>query len=204
MAIIKSGATSDLLTIDPVSKAARVTLYDLDGAYTGKKSTYRASTIVPLVAAVTANTPFFLIEGSGTKTVVIRRIRVSGLSLTAVAYLAVNVAKFSTAASGGTSTAPVAVSTDSAFAAATATVKAYTVAPTAGTLVGTVASARLFGQATVAVGTSLLDQHLFTFGDTPETKGLTLRGTTQGLGLVWPAAPATAVTVAVDIEWFEE
>ena len=32
MAIIKSGVTSDLLTIDPTSKAARVTLYDSAGA----------------------------------------------------------------------------------------------------------------------------------------------------------------------------
>jgi hypothetical protein len=31
-----------------------------------------------------------------------------------------------------------------------------------------------------------------------------IRGTTQGLGLIWPVAPATTVTLAVDIEWTEE
>ncbi len=31
MAVIKSGTTSDLLTIDPTSKAARTSLYDVTG-----------------------------------------------------------------------------------------------------------------------------------------------------------------------------
>ena len=41
-------------------------------------------------------------------------------------------------------------------------------------------------------------------GDMPETKGVVLRGTSQGLGLVWATAPGSAVTLAVDIEWTEE
>lgn len=39
MAIIKSGATSDQLTIDPTSKAARMTLYDTSGNSMGTSST---------------------------------------------------------------------------------------------------------------------------------------------------------------------
>ena len=200
-----SGASSDELTIDPVSKAARVTLYNIDGTYNGEKATYRAATLDPFVAAVTADVPFFLIEGSATKTITVKRIAISGLTLTAVAYLAMNVCKYSTAAAGGTATSAPMVPVDSTFAAATAAfVKYYTAAPTPGTLVGTIASARTLAQATTAAAAGLPRDWFFDFGDMPETKGIVLRGTTQGLGLVWATAPATAVTLAIDIEWTEE
>jgi hypothetical protein len=205
MAVIKSGATSDQLTVDPTSKAARVTRYNSDGSYGGEKATYRAASLDPFVAAVTADVPWFLIEGSASKTIVVKRIAISGMTLTAVAYLAVNVCKYSTAASGGTATSAPLVPTDSNFAAATAAfVKYYTAAPTAGTLVGTVASSRTLAQATTAAAAGLPRDYVFDFGDMPETKGLVLRGTSQGIGLVWATAPATAVTLAVDIEWTEE
>ena len=204
MAIIKSGVTSDQLTIDPTSKAARVSLYNSDGSYGGEKCTYRAASLDPFVAAVTADVPFFLIEGSATKTVIIKRIAVSGLTLTAVAYINQNICKYSSAASGGTSISASCVPMDSNFPAATATVKYYTVGPTPGTLVGTVATARTLAQSTTAAAAGLPRDYVFDFGDMPETKGIVLRGTSQGCGLVWAVAPATAVTLVVDIEWTEE
>lgn len=205
MAIIKSGASSDQLTIDAISKAARVTLYNNDGSYNGEKATYRASSIIPFVPAVTINIPWFLIEGSASKTIVVKRIAVSGATLTAVAYLAVNVVKFSTAASGGTATSAPMVPVDSTFPAATAAfVKYYTAVPTAGTIVGNIATNRSLFQATVAAAAGLPRDYVFDFGDMPETKGVVLRGTSQGLGLIWPVVPASTVTIAVDIEWTEE
>lgn len=205
MAVIKSGASSDQLTIDPTSKAARVTLYNNDGTYNGEKATYRASTIIPFVPAVTINIPWFLIEGSASKTIVVKRIAISGATLTAVAYLAVNVVKFSTAASGGTATSAPMVPVDSNFPAATAAfVKYYTAVPAAGTIVGSIATSRTLFQATVAAAAGLPRDYVFDFGDMPETKGVVLRGTTQGLGLIWPVVPASTVTLAADIEWTEE
>lgn len=204
MAIIKSGASSDQLTIDATSKAARVTLYNTDGTTNSEKTTYRASTIIPLVAAVTVNVPIFNIIGSATKTVKIRHIRVSGMTLTAVGYFTINCEKLSTASTGGTSTTLVATQLDSADAAATAVVKAYTVAPTKGALVGTIASWRNLWQATVAVGTSLTDWHLFSFGAIPETRSVVLRGVAQELALTFPVVLASAGTLAIDIEWTEE
>ncbi len=205
MAVIKSGVSADQLTIEAVSKAARVIQYNLDGTYSGEKTTYRASTLIPFVAAVTANVPFFLIEGSASKIIIVKRIAISGATLTAVAYLAVNIAKYSSAASGGTATSAPLVPMDSTFPAATAAfVKYYTVGPTAGALVGSIATSRTLFQSTTAVGTSIPRDFVFDFGDMPETKGIVLRGPTQGLGLIWPAAPASAVTLAVDIEWTEE
>lgn len=201
---IKSGASTDEATVDQISKAVRVTLYNIDGTANGEKATYRASTIIPLVSAVTVNVPFFNIIGSASKTVVIKKITVSGMTLTAVGYFTINCEKLSTASTGGTSTTPVCVSLDSAAPAATAVVRAYTVAPTKGALVGTIASWRALWQATVAVGTSVTDYFSFLFGEMRETKGVTLRGVTQELALTFPVVLASAGTLAVDIEWTEE
>lgn len=200
-----SGATSDVLTIDPLSKAARVSLYDLDGQYSGKKATYRAATIIPFVPAVTINIPFFLIEGSASKTITVTKMSVSGMSLTAVAYLTINATKFSTAAAGGTATSAPMVPLDSNFAAATAAfVKYYTAVPTPGTIVGAIASKRALFQATTAAAAGLPPMWEWVFGEIPITRGVVLRGTTQGLGLTFPVAPATTITLAADIEWTEE
>lgn len=204
MAIIKSGQSSDQLTVDAVSKAARVTLYNVDGTANGEKATYRASTIIPLVAAVTVNVPFFNIIGSASKIVTVKRITVSGMTLTAVGYFTINVEKLSTASTGGTSTTLAAVPLDSNNPAATAVVKAYTVAPTKGTLVGTIASWRALWQATVAVANALTDYFTYNFGDMRETKGAILRGVTQELALTFPVVLTSAGTLSIDIEWTEE
>ncbi len=204
MAVIKSGASSDQLTVDATSKAARVTLYNTDGTIGCEKATYRASTIIPLVAAVTVNVPFFNIIGSATKTVTVKRITVSGMTLTAVGYFAINVEKLSTASSGGTSTTLVATPLDSNNPAVTAVVKAYTVAPTKGSLVGTIASWRALWQATTAAAAGVTDYFVFNFGDMPETRGVTLRGVAQELALTFPVVLASAGTLAVDVEWTEE
>lgn len=200
----KSGASADLLTVDPVSKAARVTIYNTDGTSNSEKQTYRASTIIPLVAAVTVNVPIFNIIGSATKTITVKRITVSGMTLTAVGYFTINVEKLSTASTGGTSTTPAAVPLDSTNAPATAVVRAYTAAPTKGTLVGTIASWRALWQATVAAAAGVTDYFTFNFGDMRETKGVILRGVAQELALTFPVVLASAGTLAVDIEWTEE
>jgi len=204
MAIIKSGATSDQLSIDSVSKAARVTLYNTDGSDNGEKCTYRASTIIPLVAAVTINVPFFNIIGSASKTVTIKRIGISGATLTAVGYFTVNVVRLSSASSSGTSSVLVNVQMDTNDPAATAVVRAYTVAPTSGALVGTIATNRCLWQAATAAAAGLPRDYIFNFGDMPETKGIRLRGVSQEMALLFPVVLASAGTLAIDIEWTEE
>jgi len=202
---IKSGASTDVLTVDPTSKAARVVLYNLDGSYSGEKATYRASTIIPFVPAVTINRTIFTIGGSSSKKVTVKRIRVSGISLTAVAYLALNVVKYSTATTLGTFTNLVAVPLDSAQAAATvAQVKVFTAVPNDGVLVGHLASWRSLWQATVAAAAGQTWDHIFSFGDMPETKGIVLRGTNEECALLFPVVPASTPTLTVDVEWTEE
>lgn len=201
---VKSGAGSDLASVDATSKAIRVTQYNTDGTVYGQKQTHRASTIIPLAAAVTVDVPFFNIIGSASKTVTIRKITVSGMTLTAVGYFTIAVQKLSTASTGGTSTSPPCVPLDSNSAAATAVVKAYTVAPTRGTLVGTIASWRTLWQPTTAAAAGTTDSFTFSFGDITESRGVVLRGAAQEICLVFPVVLASAGALSIDIEWTEE
>lgn len=168
------------------------------------KQTYKASTIIPLVAAVTVNVPFFNIIGSATKTITVKRISVNGFTTTAVGYVTINAEKLSTATSGGTSTTLVATPLDSSNSAATAVVKAYTVAPTKGTLVGVVSSQRFLSQANTAAAAGIPTAFEFLYGVMDSTQGITLRGAAQELCLVFPVVLASAGTCAIDIEWTEE
>ena len=205
MATIKSGVSSDVLTIGTTSKAARVELYDSRGNNRGVKRTYRAATTAPFVAAAGTGL-FFVIEGSGTATIRIQRIRISGLTLTAVAYSAVVLQKYSTASSGGTPTNLTIVNVDSTDAAGTANRCAvFTAAPTAGSAVGAIASMRPLAQATTAAAAGIPDVDItFDFRVVGEADCPTLRGTAQGLGLNFAASPASAVTMTLEVEWTEE
>lgn len=88
MAIIQSGATTDLLTIDPTFKAARTTIKPID--YTGTSAqgsgAYRLHGIsgsITQFPAVTATTSLFNFKFSGTGVAIIRRIQVGLLSTVA-------------------------------------------------------------------------------------------------------------------------
>lgn len=68
MAVIQSGATADLLTVDPTSKAARVTLYGPDGqALRYLSGTQRGIALVKVTATGTAaaNTIIWVLRNSG-------------------------------------------------------------------------------------------------------------------------------------------
>jgi len=204
MAQIKSGATSDLLTVDPTSKAARVVPYDSLGRYRGTKATYRAATNATLVAAAGTGL-FFVITGSATKTITVQRIVVSGPTLTAVAYNTIQLQKYSTAPTGGTATTLTQVPIDSNSAAATVSLcQGYTVAPTAGTLVGAIGALRLFLQATTAAAAGLLDRAVWDLRAQGEASSVTLRGIAENVALNFGAAPASAVTLSIECEWCEE
>ena len=204
MAIIKSGATSDQLTVDPTSKAARVTLYSTEGISQSEKATYGAATVGNVIAAAGA-LMFFVITGSGSKTLRVRKIRVSGDTLTTLAVNSIVVEKWSTAPTGGTATVLTQVPYDSNDAAGSATLcQVYTIAPTEGVLVGTVACNRhIHKSATVVDGAQFPDVEIY-FGDLPETRALVLRGAAQALSLAFSTAPATAVTLAIEVVWTEE
>lgn len=139
------------------------------------------------------------IAGSATKTIYVKRIRVSGIA-TAAIVVDTSVIKRSTLGTGGTSATETAVPLDSNNAAATATVKSYSVSPTAGTAVGTV---RARHQAIGVQGnTATTAESLFDFAEYYD-QPLTLRGAAQNACINVGAAGAGG-SWAADVEWTEQ
>lgn len=135
MAVIKSGASTDQLTIDTTSKAARVTLYDSTGRELYPAKSYSISSFFTPVA-----TPnhLVIIQGSATTTIKVIAMWIY-TQTTAAGSAQFFLKKYSTAYSGGVFvSAGTPVPLDSADAAATAVVGHFSTDPTPGTLVGTI------------------------------------------------------------------
>lgn len=227
MAIIKSGVSTDVLTIDPTSKAARATLYDASGNVIGlatsakqdtantslaaiqsslaggfsptdgTKATY-AATVNALTTAASA-TNIVTINGSASKTVRVVKVLLSGIQ-TASGNMTVLLRKQSTADSGGTPSSVTAVPHDSTSAAASATVNSYTGAPSAGSLVGVVVCKRVTFPSAATAFDSPLD---FFIADIP-AQAIVLRGVAQGLAISFNGVTLTGGSVNATICWTEE
>jgi hypothetical protein len=79
MAIIQSGATADLLTIDPTSKAARVTLYNTDGvaASTALSGSYVAPVNIRQTAATGAGGTVWAMRNGSARDICIRGLELA-------------------------------------------------------------------------------------------------------------------------------
>lgn len=205
MAIIKSGASTDQLTIDATSKAARSTQYNSSGvAFNPNLPTFVAA-VAP--TATTAGTAGVIanILGSASKTVRVYRISILGTIATTAAECRFNLAKrVTTTASAGTSAAITPIPLDSADAA-TATANFWSVVGTVGTGGGVIetrgALLGLVASATVTPGT--VDFSCPQYG-TPEAKPWVLRGILQSLEVTQVTAPANTPTFAVSILFSED
>ncbi len=174
----------------------------------GQKATYSAAK-VGLVPANSA-TDIFTITGAANKIIRITRIAITATTTSATpAALDVLLLKRSTANSAGTSTgSPTPVPHDSANAAVSATVLAYTANPTTGTLVGTaLRNQKLFQTLATYTATDFpaKDQITWEFGNRPGAQAIALRGTGQVLAINLNGVTATATaSFDIDIEWTEE
>jgi len=170
----------------------------------GGKATYRAAT-TNNVAAAAGSAIFFVLSGSSTKTITIQRIVVTCPTLTAAAYHSIVLEKFSTAPTGGSATTLTKTPLDSSSAASTANLcQVYTAAPTEGTLVGTLGCQRFLALTAtdlIVPGDPITWDFRNGFG---EGSGIVLRSTAENIGLAFGAAPASAVTLGVEVEWIEE
>jgi hypothetical protein len=165
----------------------------------GSKATYSAASIG--LVTVTGATDVFTLTGSGTKTVRVTRVSVSGTIQTAAQYVDINLVKRSTADTAGTSATPTVVPLDSTDGAGTAVATSYTANPTLGTGVGPIRAVRYFAALT-GTPASLSSPVEFNFS-TRNGRAVVLRGATQQL-CVHLNAPANAGTFDIDIEWTEE
>lgn len=164
----------------------------------GTRATYSAA-ITDLVAAALA-TDIFTITGSGTKTVRVTRIEFSGTETTG-AVRDIQIIKRSTANSAGTSTTLTAGSFDSTNAAATATVRAYTVNPTLGATVALVRSVAYGIPAANLSGPT--NPFAWDFGTRP-AQIVVLRGTGEVLAVNLNGVTATGSLLNLSVEWTEE
>lgn len=165
----------------------------------GQKATYSAA-ILGLAPAASA-TDVFTLAGSASKTVRVTRVSVSGTQTTA-GEVDIQLLKRSAADTGGTSTAPAAVPHDSADAAATAVVAAYTVNPAAlGTLVGPLRTRK----AQIGAAATVTDQPEteWLFGDRP-SRAVVLRGVDEQVAVNLNAATIAGGSLDISIEWTEE
>jgi ABC-type transporter Mla subunit MlaD len=155
-------------------------------------NTYGAATN-GFVSAASA-TDVFRIVGSGTKTVRITKLTISGRTTSGspVACI-IKVIKYSSANTAGTSVATTAVPLDSSYPAATATVNHYTANPTLGTAVGNIATRSITFQAS-----GLVETLVFEF-ENP----IVLRGTAQQLSINLNATTITGASICCDVLWEE-
>jgi hypothetical protein len=155
---------------------------------------YSASA-VNITSAATA-TDIFTITGSATKNVRIHRVTVTATLGTAAAQN-VMLIKRSAANTGGTSATVTNVPLDSSYAAATATVRSYTVNPTGlGAAVGTLRVRRIAMPLATA---SALDVADFAF-----SVPVILRGTAQVLSVNLNSGNTGAAVFSAFVEWSED
>lgn len=162
----------------------------------GYKATYSAAATAFAPAA--SATDVFTITGSASKTIRVTKIEMSATQTTA-GNNEVLLVKRSTANSGGTSATPTIVPHDSSSAAGTAVVRSYTANPTTGTLVGAVASVKMFVSTTATEN----QKQIWDFGIRP-SQAIVLRGTSQVLAINLNAATWTGGSISVYLEFTEE
>jgi len=209
MSVIKSGVTSDQWTIDPTSKAGRVTLYDSLGreiSSQSKKTFAVSGTFTPPATP----TDLVTIFGSASKTVRVLYFKIATTN-TAAGSQQFFLVKRSAVNSGGTFVAGTAVPMDSADGAATATSYGHYTANAAslGASAGTINTKRVGSPAAVpgaflqGVDASV-DMIDFNKANSLE-KPVVLNGVAQGLALNFNSAALVAgQTHAYTIVWTEE
>lgn len=150
---------------------------------------------------VATPTDFWGIVGSGTKTVRILKIKVTGVA-TAATPIYTQLLKRSAANTGSTPVALTFVQNDSGSAAITCTGKTYTTTnPTTGTLVGVIAAEYLNLGAASGGAAGTIE---WVFG-TRNGGGLVLRGTGEGVYLNWNAQAVPAGTLlTIEVELCED
>lgn len=211
MAIIKSGATSDQLTIDATSKSARTTDYDTTGrdlSVQSKRTFAIASSFTPAATP----TDIVIIEGSATKTIRLISMKIWTTN-TAAGSQSFQLIKRSTADTTGTFvSAGTPAPLDSNNSAATVNrVGHFTANPGAlGTAVGTLSNIRVASPAAIPAsfagiqqdaGVEMLDWMDKSLLDQP----ITIRGVAQCVAINFAGAALVAgQTHSYRIVWVEE
>lgn len=207
MAVIKSGASTDQLTIDATSKAARVSQYDTAGRSLGLQSKQTYSAAGAFTPAATPN-DLVTIFGSATKTVRIISLKI-GANNTAAGSQQYNISKRSAVTTGGVAVPAVAIPLDSANSAATATVNHYTTDPTPGTALGNINILRVASPVIIpATYAGIVENTLhecLPLDGSGVAQPVTLRGVSEGIAVNFGDAALVAGQIhSYAVVWIEE
>lgn len=202
---IKSGATSDTLTVDATSKAGRVTNYDTAGRVLSadSKATYSAGTA--LFTSPATPTDMFIINGSASKTVRIISLKMGVWAQTAAGVNTYYLIRRTSANSGGTAVTTTIVKHDTNDGAATAVAQHYTANPTTGSSSGQIATWKIGSP----ISTSLVEfstHELLPMSIDGMYRPIVLRGTAEGLAVNFNGAalPGGAANCCFTVTWTEE
>jgi len=199
MAIVKSGTTSDLWTIDS-SKAGRTAPYDSAANSRGHKQTFAGSVFG---VGVPGGVPAFYIAGVANKLVVFQRLRITGPAATGVFGPSPSLTKYRTAFSGGTLTYLTTAPFDSqAGLQPLATPATYTAAPTLGVVSGPIGAATVIAQSSAASAGAGLATIEWDFRAIAEGGGIYLRGPNDGIATTLNTG-GNAITAVVETQWTE-
>lgn len=202
---VKSGATSDTLTVDATSKAARITRYDTAGRDNSLdcKATYSAATATFTPPATP--TDFFIINGSGTKTIRIVSLKI-GATQTTAGINTFYLIKRTTANSGGTAVTTTIVKHDSNDGAATAVAQHYTANPTTGSSSGQIKTSKILTPAATSTGSLSYMAEMLPCDANGIYRPLVLRGTAEGIAINFNGAalPSGMASMSVECTWTEE
>jgi hypothetical protein len=190
--VTKIKGASDGTEIGNVGDALKVTL-------SAGKKTYTA--VVVGLSAANLATDFFSITGASGK-----KVEIIGTTFSATknntGLIDLLIVKRSTANSGGTSTTISGVPHDSGDAAASATVRAYTVNPTLGTLVGNIYAEKVLVPSTNnSSGKGAASVNLVS---TLDSKPLTLKSASEVISFNFNGVSHAGNSVNASFTWIEE
>jgi len=205
MASIKSGASSDLLTIDGISKAARNTSYDSSGREVSFQSKATYSCVTANFTPAATATDIFKITGSATKTVRVIDMRMGGTA-TAASVIDIFLIKRATDDTLGTFVAGTKVPHDSLDVGSVATVGHYTANPTLGAPIGTVTHRKVLLPIITTTSSDAGNQLLPAGENSLIDKPIVLRGVNETLVVNnnGAAIPAGGANWYVCCTWIEE
>ena len=170
------------------------------GEYKGERKTFASA--FQLVAPANA-TAFVVLAPNGAGRVVrLDRIRINNATLTAAQILRIGLVRYNSLPTGGTFTSPSRAQMINNGIASFSLFNAYTVAPTGGLATPLVIQEyAINGLDTVATElmSEIYDDYEGDINEDPRVKG-----DTECFGLAFIAAPASAVTLTINITWTED
>lgn len=169
----------------------------------GRRATYRMS-VRRFVPIASATSPLFSIQGSATKVVRIRHIRItSDCTAGNATSNAISLQKFSALTGGVTGNTPTGALNDSLNAAQTAICLQYSTVPSTATVIGGISASEdmmwVTGSATALSIYPAIDWY---FGDLNQ-ESLVLRGVAEYYGIVVAAVGGTPL-MSIWVEWTED